>query len=271
MNGRGVRVRELAGWGLDQDEYRPDSLDHSKLVDARSIAGRRPPFQTECAVVDVEDSALCIRFAELKLRPDLQEEMTGLDWSLGIVDLRLLLAFQRRLVLNRAEPRILLPAPEDWTALVDLSFGPPKPVVCELVRSETTILFHSGNPNLHFRFSADPANPITVHGGSPFFEVAQYRGRWFLRDGYHRAYALLCAGVFRLPAVIVEARSLEELGAVHPWFFTEEVLFSSSPPRVTDFLDDALVLEYDRTPLIKTLRLTMEEIFTSAASSGEDP
>jgi hypothetical protein len=67
--------------------------------------------------------------------------------------------------------------------------------------------------------------------------------------------------------VIVHARTLQELGAVRPWFFSEEVLFSPTPPRVVDFLDDALVLEYDRSPLIKTLRITMEETY---ALKGED-
>jgi len=270
MNGRSVRVRELAGWGLDQDEYRPDSFDHCKLFEARALVCQRPPFQPECALVDVEDSELCNRFAELRLRPDLQKEMTGLDWSLGIIDLRHLLAFQRRLVLNAIAPEISVPEAEDWIAVMELSFGSPKPVVCDLVRSETTILLRSSDPNLQFRITGDTSTPIQVHSGSPFFEVAQYRGRWFLRDGYHRAYALLRAGIFQLPAVIVQARSLVELGAIHPWFFTEEVLFSSSPPRVNDFLDDALVLEYDRTPLLKTLRLTMEEVFAPAASSGEN-
>jgi hypothetical protein len=269
MKGSGVRVRELTGWDLDEDEYRPEALDQRKLADARLLVAQRPPFAPENAIVHVEDSALRSRFSELNLRPDLQEEMAGLEWSLGIIDLRHLLAFQRRLVLNPAAPRIALPVAGDWSALVELSFGPVKPVVCDFVRSETTILLQSRNPNLHFRISADPATPVIVHAGSPFFEAARYRGRWFLRDGYHRAYALLRAGIFHLPAVIVKARSLEELGAVHPWFFPEEILFSSSSPRVTDFLDDALVLEYDRVPLVKTLRLTMEEIFTSAAS-GEN-
>jgi len=70
--------------------------------------------------------------------------------------------------------------------------------------------------------------------------------------------------------VIVQARTLEELGATRPWFFPEEVLFSPTPPRVTDFLDDNLVLEYDRIPLIKTLRVTVEETFVPAVSSGEN-
>jgi hypothetical protein len=139
-----------------------------------------------------------------------------------------------------------------------------------VVRCESAVLLRSGNPNLQLRISDDASSPIAVHAGSPFFEVAQYRERWFLRDGYHRAYSLLQAGVFRVPAVIVQARTLEELGAMRPWFFPEEVLFSPTPPRVTDFLDDELVLEYDRIPLIKTLRVAVEEAFVPAVSSGEN-
>jgi hypothetical protein len=32
--------------------------------------------------------------------------------------------------------------------------------------------------------------------------------------------------------------------------------------RIIDFLDDALVIEYNRSPLIKTLRITVEETYT---------
>ena len=90
-----------------------------------------------------------------------------------------------------------------------------------------------------------------------------------MRDGYHRAYALLCAGVFRVPAVVVEARTLEELGAGQPWFFAEETLLSRAPPRVLDFLNDRLVLTYDRPELLKTLRVTIEESFAPAVPQGD--
>jgi hypothetical protein len=32
--------------------------------------------------------------------------------------------------------------------------------------------------------------------------------------------------------------------------------------RVIDFLDDALVIEYNRSPLVKTLRITVEESYS---------
>lgn len=267
MTTRKVCVRELVGWDLDADEYRPEMPDRGRLKRARALVVGRPLFEERSAVCEPIDATLQAKFAEQKSRPDLRFEMAGLNWSLVIVDLRLLLAFQRRLVLNQGSPQVAIPAADDWPALMDLCFGTPKPIVCEMVHSEASIVLQSRNPNLHFRVSGDAEAPIMVHAGSPFFEVAQYRHRWFLRDGYHRAFACLQAGIFHLPAIVVHARTLKELGAVHPWFFSEEVLFSSSPPRVVDFLDDALVIEYDRSPLIKTLRVTMEETYSLA---GED-
>jgi hypothetical protein len=156
-----------------------------------------------------------------------------------------------------------------------MCFGAEKPLSYRCMESVTPgstkreLVLTSNDPNLQLRPSADPSAPFLVHAGSPFFEVAQYRGRWFLRDGYHRAYRLLRAGVVQVPAIIVRARSLDELGATRPWFFREEILLSPKPPRVLDFLDDALVLQYERPPLIKTFRVTIEESLEPAHPSGD--
>lgn len=256
-----MRVRELAGWGLDRDEYRP-AVYRGDLESARDMVARRKPLDVQSALVDSDHFEFSDLFAEQESRADLRTEMAGLDWFLGLVDLRLLLAFQRRLVLASEAVESPIPSGDDWDGLIGLCFGIPKPIVCDTVRSDQSIALRSSNPNMHFRITDDSASPIAIHSGSPFFEVALYRDRWFLRDGYHRAFRCLRAQVFRLPAVIVRARTVEELGAVQPWFFSEDVLFSNTPPQISDFLDDALVLEYNRSPLIKTLRITVEETYT---------
>jgi hypothetical protein len=256
-----MRIRELAGWALDQDEYRPAVFCGDPDL-ARALVARRAPFESMSALVKSGDCGLRERLAEQEARADLHAEMAGLDWFLGIIDIRLLLAFQRRLVLDPDVHESPVPMGDNSPGLMDLCFGKPKPLVCDAVRSDASVMFRSVNPNLHVRFTGDSSNPVAIHSGSPFFEVAQYRDRWFLRDGYHRAFRCLQAEVFHLPAVIVRARTLDELGAVHPWFFPEELLFSDTPPRAIDFLDDALVIEYHRSPLIKTLRITVEETYT---------
>ena len=157
--------------------------------------------------------------------------------------------------------------------MLALSFGLPKSIKYEITHSRSiqTVVLRSDNPDLHFRISSDPASPLSVHGGGPFFEVACFRDRWFLRDGYHRAYSLLKDQVFKVPAVIVQAATIEELGANQPWFFSEDVLFSDAPPRIIDFLSDDLVLEYERPALIKTLRIMIEESLKPATFTGEQP
>ena len=266
-----VRIRELTGWGFDCYEYRPPVVDRARCPRVQAILAQRSLEQQAEVVLAAETERLRELFTEQAERPDLLAEMCGLQWSMGVVDLRPLLAFQRRLALRVEEGQPLVPHAADWPALLQLCFGPAKPVEYETTRdcAGRTVVLQSGNPNLHFRFSNDPTTPLRVHAGGPFFEATCFRGRWFLRDGYHRAYALLKGGVFAAPAVIVHADSLEELGANQPWFFPERVLFSQAPPRVVDFLNQDLVLEYERPALVKTLRITLEEGLSPNLFAGE--
>jgi hypothetical protein len=268
-----VHIRELAGWGFDNYEYRPEALAWAKSSRAADILAESSPYEPSNVVLGRETEALREMFMQHAERVDLLMEMSGLSWSLGVVDLRSLVAFQRRLSFDARIAQPALPAAHDWTALFALSFGSPKPIEHEVFhdRSTDTVILRSDNPDLHFRVTNDPVHPLRVHAGGPFFEVACFRNRWFLRDGYHRAYALLKANVFAVPAVIVEAKTIDELGANQPWFFPEEVLFSNAPPSVVDFLDEDIVLEYDRPPLIKTVRIKIEETLKPATSTGEQP
>jgi hypothetical protein len=238
----GVRVLELAAWGFDEYEYRPQVFDAEETFETRRVP-RCGPFHQQDVLLDEETA--------------------------DIHDLLLLQTERTDLLAQLAMPAV--PAIRDWPALLALSFGPEKSVECDLVRDVKggTYLLQSSNPNVSFRVTAETGGQLKAHGGSPFFEVACFLGRWFLRDGYHRAYTLLQAGVFEVPAVIVRARTVEELGAVQPWFFPEEVLFSDAPPLVADFLDDDLVIKYERPKLLKTIRITMEEYFVPALPKGE--
>lgn len=271
-----IRTIELVAWGFDEYASRPKSFDGKKTVQARELAVQRSVDYSSSALCEEETRLLRDTLARQQSRLDLHAEMRGLDWSLGVVDLRRLLAFQRRLSFDSTLPAMTVPPQCDWGGLLKIAFASPNPVICDVIhdRDKKTVILQSSNPNVQLRMTQDPAMPVAVYAGSAFFEVAQYAGRWFLRDGYHRAYNLLRAGIFRLPAVIVRARTLEDLGAVQPRFFSEAILLSENPPFVSDFLNESLTIEYHRHPIIKTLRITMEESFTSPhaiAISGDQP
>ncbi|MGB8834209.1 MAG: hypothetical protein WCC95_18810, partial [Candidatus Sulfotelmatobacter sp.] len=118
-------------------EYRP-AAHRGDLEIARALAATRAPFEPSSALVESGDCGLREQFAEQEARADLQAEMAGLDWFLGVVDLRLLLAFQRRIILDSGAP---VPDPNDWVGRMDLCFGKPEPIVCDAIRSDSSVVF----------------------------------------------------------------------------------------------------------------------------------
>jgi hypothetical protein len=269
-----VDVHELIAWALDEYPYRSSTIgprpeDLAKQVErAQQRLTEREPYEGCPALLAEETESIRHLLTANLQRADLQEEYEGLDWALGVVDLRLLLAFQRRLVFDSAQCPLSIPQQDDWSHLISLAFGSRKDTRHRIICNGNTadgldLNLYSSNPDLQLRLNPKAGHsdlsPLSLYGGSPFFEVAELRGRWFLRDGYHRAYRLLQAGVHRMPAVVIRTRTLRELGATEPWFFSEDQLFSDRPPRVMDFLDESLVLRYERAALRKVIRIRIEE------------
>jgi hypothetical protein len=269
-----VDVRELIAWGLDEYPYRNSATGLEQDGFAKQIEQAQQRLtQRECysdcsALLAAETENIRHLLTEYVQRTDLQEEYEGLDWTLGVFDLRRLLAFQRRLVFSLTRQHSLIPQQDDWPKLISLAVGSRRGTEYRFIRNcdaagGLDISLYSSNPDLQLRLSPKTGRsdlpPLSLFGGSPFFEVAELHGRWFLRDGYHRAYRLLQAGVHCIPAVVIYTRTMEELGATEPWFFSEDQLFSDRPPRVVDFLDESMVLRYERTALRKVIRIRIEE------------
>jgi hypothetical protein len=269
-----VNVHELIAWDLDDYPYRDAAagVDSVKVGEkakrARAKLAERDQYSGAAALLERETKDIQDLLRVAAQREDLQGEYENLDWTLAVIDIRRLLAFQRRLVFRCVSQALILPERHDWPQLISLAIGSERSTEHVLIhdRSEEDqldIRLHSSNPDLQLRFHPKTSRgkllPLSLYGGSPFFEVAEFHGRWFLRDGYHRAYHLLKAGVDRMPVVVIYARSIEELGPTAPWFFNEEQLFSDHPPQVTDFLDDDMILRYERTALRKVIRIHVEE------------
>jgi hypothetical protein len=69
-----------------------------------------------------------------------------------------------------------------------------------------------------------------------FVQVVGYRGRYFLKDGYHRSLAFLQNGIARVPVILQEhseAQKLEVEGR-----FSDEKLLGLHPPLLSDYLRD---------------------------------
>jgi hypothetical protein len=268
-----VDVCELIAWELDEYGYRGSASVGQREIEAKVRAAKerlalRDGYVDCSALLSMETREIRHLLDAAAQRADLHAEYAGLEWALGVVDLRSVLAFQRRLVFGRGRAEAMGVRQDDWEQFVAVALGGDRSTECRVVRGEDDVdgvsfALYSNNPDLQLRLKPEMREsdrfPFEIYGGSPFFEVAEFRGRWFLRDGYHRAYRLLKAGVCCVPAVVIRARTIEELGATEPWFFGEEQLFSERPPRVTDFLDEGMVLRYERAALRKVIRVRVEE------------
>jgi hypothetical protein len=279
-----VDVHELIAWALDEYPYRSSTIGPrqeelaKQIEQAQQRLTEREPYEGCPALLAEEPAGIKHLLTTHVRRTDLQEEYEGLDWTLGVVDLRRLLAFQRRLVFNSAQRFSSIPQQDDWSQLISLAFGSRRDTKHRIISNGNVVdgldvNLYSSNPDLRLRLNPKAWHsdllPLSLYGGSPFFEVAELRGRWFLRDGYHRAYRSLQAGVHYMPAVVIRTRTLEELGATEPWFFNEDRLFSDRPPRVMDFLDESLVLRYERAALRKVIHIRIEESLQSFDETDE--
>ncbi len=91
-----------------------------------------------------------------------------------------------------------------------------------------------------------------------YLQIVQYRGRSFVRDGYHRAAGLLRRGVFVAPCIFINAQSFDQVGTP-PGSFTYETLFGDRPPTLSDFWDDKVARSIQQVSVRKVVRVRGEE------------
>src|ERR1039457_5178712 len=180
MSTRHLKIRELTAWGFDHPVDRgllaEEQLRNAAFHAHRRVAARSP-YPTDCPLSVEETVELASVLAARRDAVASSGEFDGLDWELSIVDLRKLIAFQRRIRFGHSDSRPI----------------------------------HRGARTQQLIDLALPLHPLSR---CPYMEVASYRGQWFLRDGYHRSFKLLKQGVWRVPCVVVYAETSAPLGAV---------------------------------------------------------
>lgn len=94
--------------------------------------------------------------------------------------------------------------------------------------------------------------------GTSYVQIARYQGRYFLRDGYHRAVALLRAGTTLVPAVVIDAPTFQYIVPT-PGLFDHEVAFSDHAPALTDFWDDLVSADASQPAVRTVLRIQAQK------------
>jgi hypothetical protein len=263
-------------------EPRPDDdVTRMRRVwrETRAALKRRAPYRQTTPALSQLSGKWKKRAAEFQQRPDVIAAFHGMDWTVGMVDLRTAISFQWVVSGHNAAQRAQTIVADDVDSL--FSFCLPAPgegvnVAGTMDELNHAITFSSRNPNLRVglpvmadvQVARDSGRqPKTekflgfpIHFGWPFLMLAEHNGRLILCDGYHRAYGLLRRSIHSVPCVFMRTSDFSETGGARPGLIPYETLFGDRPPMVSDFLDETVAKEVTRAAELNVVRVTATEL-----------
>jgi hypothetical protein len=252
----------LLGWLSEQDALLVLSgrqtgapADQEKLAQAAAardaVAAREPGVDQDDAITDAP-AELAPHVEAFFAQPS-AEAFVAEGWEVKIVDLRAICSLQQQVHISQATERVVgIQQPDDLLSIAEVTLPAVTPTSLPVQFDEVrnTWMIPSANPNLrltgHFGGEVQPG--VTgfgfLVGVTPsFVQVARHHGRLVLRDGYHRSYGLLAAGVSRIPALVRDF-GVGALG-VPPGLFQTDVYLGERPPLLADFLRDDVSAEVE--------------------------
>jgi len=173
------------------------------------------------------------------------------SWAVALVDLTRVCAFQPLVFSDQAVDRVKGIKPQDLSAIAGVSLPVASQVELPIQfdQMRQAWLVSSANPNLRV---AGPVGPFPATPGGPpvlgfgvsldqsFIQVVHYRERYFLRDGYHRAYGFLRRGITVVPAFVRQMHAFEDLVPEPRAMLPQDSYRGSRPPVLLDYLDDTV-------------------------------
>jgi len=240
---------------------------------AREAVAARAPFEPQSAILPHAEGDVVL--TEVAARQDIQAAFPGASWRPQYVDLGKVIVLQKMVVsdgLDKLVTGIAKGSPE----LLELCLPaqqPPFPIDLTADADGRGATLTSLNPNLRVQQVQGSLGPtggsitFIVGPGSPYVTVVELGGRFLLRDGHHRAVALMAAGVTSAPVVVVTGTSYADAAMV-PGLFGPGVTLGVRPPMVTDFLDERVSATAIRRPLRKITRISASEFAVARLCQG---
>lgn len=264
LRGR-VAGRALVGW-LGEDEaarwlsgnefQAPKDPLHRELARrARAAAAGRAPYSTRPRAWSALPPGVEQHLGLLAAHPESSSVIAQLGEPM-LVDLGDIVAAQKQILVADAEERVRGAAANDVLGLARITLPLPRrePISWSFNAQRNAFVLMSPNPNLrvagHFNSTVGGEVPGIVFDGFGFaityqrsyLQVAVIDGRPVLRDGYHRAYGLLKAGIRRVPGFVRHYASWDE-AAMPAGLLPPSVCLGPSPPVLPDYLDGSVALD----------------------------
>lgn len=228
---------------------------------ARVAVAARPDGIDQAGVVAALPDSLAEHAAKLRSSPS-SAGMFSDGWDLGFVDLSRVCAFQQTVFTESARGRVGAVTRENMTGIAEITLPTAftNEVEAQFNPTQRAWMLMSANPNL--KIVGQVGGPLQTPAGEfpgfgflvtlmpSFLQVARFQGRYFLRDGYHRAYGLLVAGITHAPAFVRDFDAIEDLAPAG--MLQQAAYLGSRPPMLPDFLDDAVSIDV-RLPAVQKM------------------
>ena len=237
----------LAGRQLNQQP----NLQHVALCEAaRQVVAARPAGVDQSGVV--ADLPTEVKGHVDTLRQDqVGGQILQEAGEPKLIDLSKVCAAQPQILTEDAVRRVAGLTAGDLVGLAQVTIPLPVPPQIPVTFDQTknAWILSSPNPNLRVvgNFNAQVGPGVMGFGFAvtlqkSYVQVARLAGRYFLRDGYHRAYGLLAAGIRHVPALVKEFQSFEEV-ALPQGLLPQAAYLGDRPPLLSDYLDDRVAAD----------------------------
>lgn len=231
--------------------------DPARAGRAREALHNRPEGQLDQSGLIAPWPAALQRHAAALRATDGAKPMFDNGWELALItDLRRVVAAQPTVFADDVDGDEEPVAPGDLEAAarVTLPLAPPSAQLpADFDEDNQTWNISSPSPNLRITGTfAGEVKPDVVGFGflleilTSFVSVAELRGRYILRDGYHRTYRLIAAGVVAVPAFV--RRFADDESPFRSGMLPEAVYCGDRPPTLADYHDDEVAADVSYAP-----------------------
>jgi hypothetical protein len=248
--------------------HTPDELQARmrKWKEGRALFEAAPAWaSTERVEVLDPPSDLDAYLADVAATDRFRSTVEQLPHKVAVVSLANIMAFQ--FVVDQPYcTTFQVPAPMTTRDLASITLPtePPKFPV-RIGGDGAGVVFTAPGPNLRIGslgVQAADGGPLrmTVEFtfGSPFVQVAEFQGRFLLKNGYHRVVSLLTQGVSHAPVILLQCSTYDQTGATGPGFFAQHVVLGPKPPLLKHYLSP-FAIQFDAAELHKTIRVRPDE------------
>ncbi len=271
--------RALIGWmtadeaALSLSGRRTDiknKEEHAQRAEkARAAVAARPTWVDKAAVTNASPPELDGHIAALRQNVASAQYFAE-GWQVSVVDLSSVCAAQPQIKTSQSTQRVEAIVANNILSLAAISLPIAAPTAFPALfdQSKNAWIFSSPNPNLRItgNFSGQVAPGQQGYGfmvgiSTSFLQVALYKNRYLLRDGYHRAFGFLSRGIARVPAFFREITRYEELG-FPAGMLPQDSYLGQRPPTLQDYLDESVSAEV-QVPMTEKMVLVQALDFTT--------